>query len=404
MQTRKRAKNTQKGNKSMAEETTLSQEELQSTYNARIGELNAKKNQLKELKANLKRRQEDAVRLEAKINRLDDVIARMQAEGVDATDTALQDAQREKSQAERELHNNNLTYSMEESQLMGITQGLQQEIKKVYDADKALKQWQIDADSKKIDSEIAEKEKEKQSAEKTQKDANYPSKWETFKYNIRRAIKVGGWIMLGLAVFAPIVAGAILGMATGVVGTAIASLSGGACTALALFGVYKYSTVKDAHKADKSKSYKWANKNKAYKEKEAKAQKAEKDVQTKTIALDQKKKEKEKNSQLKSDLDNIFKQNTAESLVLRGAVQLDVLFDDENDPDQREWKNYYKQCLIKLCIDEQLNTNIYQELYQKALQTKQNSVSFGRTIVTKPDRVDFWVQDSASYVDVPERT
>lgn len=384
----------------MADNSITTLEERKGVYDSAASELNARVENIKRYLNEIKELKQKAEETKRIVDALEEKLKALEAENdptkkdeVEACKISLGLKRSSHSQIENAIKDISLKlWSNINDEVPGL-------ITKTYNADKDYKKAEASERQKKASGELAEADKKEKEAEDALKNASPPSKWEKVKFYSRKIARVAGWVMLGLAVLAPLVASAILGTITTVVGMAVSSLSGGASLALAIYGVYKYNAVKDAHKNDKNKSYKWANKDKAYKKKEKEVSTATKNLQTAKVVQEQKKKEKENAVQKLKDLDNINKQNTAESYVVRGVSKLSEIFDDESKINHLKWRNFFAKYLQYLYIHNRLNASTYEEFMEKVQKVKIDNINCTKTISERPDSVDFWDSDSQAYLD-----
>lgn len=393
----------------MADNSITTLEERKGVYDSMASELNARVENIKKYLKQIKELKQESEKSKEIVTKWDEKIRELEAVLNDVNNPEHNNPENKEklkafkiSRGLEESQRINTVNEMDEITLKmwsNINEDVPELIGKTYNADIDYKKAETSEKQKKVNGELAEANKKEKEAEDVLKSASPPSKWEKAKFFGRKIARVAGWVMLGLAVLAPLVASAILGTITTVVGMAVSSLSGGASLALAIYGVYKYDEIKNVHKSDKNKSYKWANKDKAYKKKEKEVLTATKNLQTAKTVQEQKKKESEKVAQKLKDLDNVYKQNTAESYVVRGTKKLEEIFDDASKINHLKWKTFFTKYLQYLYIHDRLNASTYENFIEKVQDVKANNVNCTNIISERPDQIDFWDSNTPPYLD-----
>ena len=386
----------------MADSSITTREEWQGVYESKAGELGTRvkstKEYLKEIKKLEQLKQDLIDRVEAYDERLKD----LEKQGVEPDDERVKAYRTNRNISYSDYTNTSQTIEELTAKLWANIAEMPKLIDETYSANINVKKVDASEKQKKASSDLAEATKKEKEAEDALKSSSPPSIWEKVKFYSRKIARVIGWVMLGLTVLAPLVASAILGTVTTVVGMAVSSLSGGASLALAIFGVYKYNAVKDAHKNDKSKSYKWANKDKAFKKKEKEVATATKNLQNAKVVQEQKQKENEKAGQNLKDLDNVFKQNSKEAYVVRGTLEFGKMFNDNKKMDHLKWRGFFTNCLLYMYIHDRLSETTYNELMKKAIIAKAKEVNYNDTITASPEKQEFWNSIAPPYSDILE--
>ena len=235
--------------------------------------------------------------------------------------------------------------------------------------------------------EDAIKSADEETFEQNMKNAKKGSFKKKFSWAWRKFARVFGWVLLGLMVFAPMMAGMVIGGITNTIGLFLGSLSSGVATTLALFGVYKYFDYQDKKKAGKVK--KWGDVKKEYDEQKAKETKLQDDHEK---AVNKMRTEESNKTKLEKDIENAKRKIKSKSnSQVDLANNLKALFYDKKymsdasytkwlnneDVGGKGWLNYFRDKIIELYVLNRLD-----DVEKQNLITEAKSVIEERKVLT----------------------